>query len=127
MKKNILITAIFIVIMVSASSAFSQSAVYFCTATGAYGFAYGYSTKADAQVKAYDACIGYGGTNPVLISSTDSKGWGAIALGNDSNGNRVIGAAIGYTSLAEAKSAAITACQNYGGSGVSIKDTFEDR
>jgi hypothetical protein len=116
----------FILFVLFISKGYSQSAVYFCTATGAYGFAYGYSTESDAKTEAYNSCINYGGTNPVLITSTSSKGYGAIAIGEDANGNRVIGVAIGFTSLSDAKQEAIKQCKDYGGYGVEVKNTWND-
>jgi len=126
MKK--LFLTVFAVVFISASAPklFSQSAVYFCTQTGAYGFAYGYSYSTVFD-KAIDACYNYGGNNPVLITSTEYRGYGAIALGKDANGNRVIGAAVGYSSLGEAKREAIRQCENYGGYDVYIADTWNDK
>jgi hypothetical protein len=126
MKKLFLTGFAAIIIFVAAPKLFSQSAVYFCTETGAYGFAYGYSYST-ALDKALDACYNYGGTSPVLITSTEYRGYGAIALGKDINGYRVIGAALGYSSLSEAKREAIRTCENYGGYDVYISDTWHDR
>ena len=108
------------------SKGFSQSAVYFCTETGAYGYAYGYSTESQAKTEAYNTCINYGGTNPTLIASTYEKGYGAIAIGNDANGNRVIGVAIGFSSLSSAKQEALRQCKDYGGYDVEVKNTWND-
>jgi hypothetical protein len=124
MKKIIFYTFILLVLFIS--KGYSQSAVYFCTATGAYGFAYGYSTESEAKTEAYNACINYGGTTPVLITSTSSKGYGAVAIGEDANGNRVIGVAVGFTSLSDAKQEAIKQCKDYGGYGVEVKNTWND-
>lgn len=126
MKK--LVVTLFFLAMLSAFApkSFSQSAVYFCTETGAYGYAYGYSYS-DVFTQAYDACVKYGGTNPVLITSTEYTGYGAIALGTDNNGYRVIGAALGFSSLSEAKSEALKQCRNYGGNGAYISDTWNDK
>jgi hypothetical protein len=125
MKKLFLAIFTAVVIFNFTPNLFSQSAVYFCNQTGAYGFAYGYSYST-VFGKAMDACYNYGGTNPVLITSTEYRGYGAIALGKDINGNRVIGAAVGYSSLNEAKREAIRACETYGGYEVYISDTWND-
>jgi hypothetical protein len=124
MKK--LFFCVFILFVLFISKGYSQSAVYFCTATGAYGFAYGYSTESEAKTEAYNACINYGGTSPTLIASTSYKGYGAVAIGEDADGNRVIGVAIGFTSLSDAKKEAIKQCKDYGGYGVEVKNTWND-
>ncbi|MEI7483537.1 MAG: hypothetical protein WCK13_02405 [Ignavibacteriota bacterium] len=125
MKKTFLTLFLGIMLFAFVPKTFSQSAVYFCTETGAYGYAHGYSYS-DVFTKAYDACINYGGTAPVLITSSENKGYGAIALGTDANGNRVIGVALGYSTLSAAKSEALSQCENYGGYGAYISDTFND-
>ncbi len=124
MKKIILFSVFLILLFVSKS--FSQSAVYFCTETGAYGYAYNYSSEYDAKNEAYNQCVNYGGTNPVLIASTENKGYGAIAIGKNSDGNRVIGVALGYSSLSKAKNEAVRQCEDYGGYNVSVKHTWND-
>lgn len=126
MKKLFLTAFALIILAFAAPGLYSQSAVYFCTETGAYGFAYGYSYSTVFD-KAIDACYNYGGSKPVLITSTEYRGYGAIALGKDKNGSRVIGAAVGFTSLSEAKREAIRQCENYGGYDVYISDTWHDR
>ena len=123
MKK--LILPFCLIMLISVKISYSQSAVYFCTETGAFGYAYGY-TYSESLTKAYNTCIEYGGTNPELIVSTENTGYGAIALGTNSEGKRVIGAALGYSNLEKAKSAAINACRNYGGKDVYIYETFYD-
>jgi hypothetical protein len=124
MKKLLFCSLFFLLIFVSNS--FSQSAVYFCTETGAYGYAYGYSTEYDAKTEAYNTCVSYGGTNPILVTSTSEKGYGAIAIGKNSDGYRVIGVALGYSSLSKAKQEAIKQCEDYGGYGVEVKHTWND-
>jgi hypothetical protein len=125
MKKFVFSFA-FIFLLLVVSKGYSQSAVYFCTETGAYGFAYGYSTESEAKTEAYNTCVSYGGTNPVLITSTYQKGYGAIALGNDANGNRVIGVAVGFSTLSGAKNEALKQCRDYGGYDVKIENTWND-
>ena len=125
MKKLFLALFIIMLFFAVTPSVFSQSAVYFCTETGAYGYAYGYSYD-EVFDRAYNTCVKYGGTNPQLIASTEYKGFGAIALGKDYNGNRVIGVAMGYTYLRDAKNEAIRQCEEYGGYNVYINDTWED-
>lgn len=124
--KKFVFSFILILLLLVVTKGFSQSAVYFCTETGAYGFAYGYSTESEAKTEAYNTCVSYGGTNPVLIASTYQKGYGAIALGSDANGNRVIGVAMGYSSLSGAKSEAMRQCKDYGGYDVKIENTWND-
>lgn len=126
MKKTIVSLVFCAAIFAFVQNSYSQSAVYFCTETGAYGYAYGYSYS-DVFTQAYDACVKYGGTNPVLITSTEYTGYGAIALGTDDNGYRVIGAAVGFSSLSDAKNEALKQCRNYGGNGAYISDTWNDK
>ena len=126
MKK--IIPAIFVTaaLCLISGSVIGQSAVYFCSETGAYGYAYGTTLK-DAQTTAYNNCISYGGTKPVLIVSTDKKGFGSIAVGNDANGNRIIGAALGFPNLNDANSEAIKQCQSKGGTGIYVSETWQDK
>ena len=126
-KKLIFKLSIFVVLFISSSCQIkAQSAVYFCTETGAYGFAYGYTTVQGAKNAAYDACKEYGGTSPTLVTSTAQKGYGAIAIGTDYDGNSVIGVALGYYTLSEAKSEALRVCEKSGGEDAEIKKTFND-
>lgn len=106
---------------------YAQSAVYFCTETGAYGYAYGYSSKSAAEAAAMNACYDAGGTNPTYITSTSARGFGAIAIGENYDGNRVIGVAIGFDTLWEALENAKKQCESYGGREVCIRTYFNDR
>jgi hypothetical protein len=126
MKKSIFTICILGFMLFFTGKSYSQSAVYFCTETGAFGYAYGYGSYDKALSEAYDACVSYGGTNPKLVTSTYNKGYGAIALGNDENGNRTIGAALGYSTKQEAEDEAIKICKKYGGLDVYIHDSFND-
>jgi hypothetical protein len=126
-KKMFFTLSIFVVLfIVNSSQLKAQSAVYFCTETGAFGFAYGYNSVQEAKSAAYDACKDYGGTNPTLVTSTSQKGYGAIAIGTNDDGNSVIGVALGYGTLSEAKSEALRVCENSGGEDAVIKKTFND-
>lgn len=126
-KKLIFKLSIFVVLfIVSSYQVKAQSAVYFCTETGAYGFAYGYNSIQEAKNAAYDACKDYGGTSPTLVTATAQKGYGAIAIGTDSDGNSVIGVALGYRTLSEARAEALRVCENSGGGDAEIKKTFND-
>lgn len=106
--------------------AFSQSAVYFCTKTGAVGLAYGYSYDS-VLVMAKDACIEYGGENPRLVVSTQNKGFGAIVLGTDENGSLVIGAAVGRSKEQDAVDEALKACNNLGAIKSNLEKTWNDK
>ncbi|HPS65313.1 MAG TPA: DUF4189 domain-containing protein [Ignavibacteria bacterium] len=125
MKKLNITLCLTVMLLIASNISYSQSAVYFCTETGAFGYAYGYS-YADALTHAYNTCIDYGGTNPQLVVSTEETGYGAIALGTNSTGNRVIGAALGFGNLEKAKTAAINSCKKSGGRDVYIYETFYD-
>jgi len=126
MKKTIFSFCFLFLIFIICGKSYSQSAVYFCTETGAFGYAYGYGSYDKAMSEAYDACVSYGGTKPQLVTSTYNKGYGAIALGNDENGNRVIGAALGFSTQELAENEAMKNCRKYGGLDVYIHDSFYD-
>ena len=102
----------------------AQTSVYFCSTNGAYGFCYGNNNVSNC---AYNNCINYGGKTPYSILSVNSKGYGAIAVGNNSQGAQVVGAAAGYANLKDAKNRAKQECINRGGQNVYISDTFNDR
>lgn len=107
-------------------AAYSQSAVYFCETTGKYGYAFGANIESVKQ-SAYNSCLKNGGINPKLIVYTEEKGYGAIALGTDSDGFRIIGAAVGFSSASSATSAAIDACKKYGGENCKIEAKWHDK
>lgn len=103
---------------------YSQTTVYVCSTNGAYGYCYGNSSTSSC---AYNECIQRGGVSPSNILRVSSKGYGAIAVGKDSNGAQKVGAAAGYSSLAEAKQRAIEECKFQGGINPSITRTFHDK
>lgn len=104
----------------------SQSAVYFCETTGRYGYAYG-SNIEEVKSLAYNLCLKNGGVNPKLIVFTEDKGYGAIALGTDDNGIRIIGAAVGFSSSSNASNAAVDACKKYGGKKIKVEAKWYDK
>ena len=121
MKKLFLTFGFLFICFISANA---QSCVYFCSTTGASGWAHGYNNSCDV---AYKNCINYGGQNPQLIISTNSKGFGAIYLGKNRNGVTVIGASAGYPNLKAAQNAAKSQCIKRGGRNVYLKDSWNDR
>lgn len=104
---------------------YAQSSVWFCKETGSVGYAYGYEYYT-AYDKGYDACIEYGGVDPVLVVSTEYRGYGAIAIGEDYDGYRVIGAAVGYSNRREAERRAKDECRKSGGYDIYILDSWND-
>lgn len=120
MKRILLITS---VLLFTGIGSYAQTSVYVCSQTGAYGYCYG---NASASQCAYNNCIRYGGKSPYAVVSVASKGYGAIALGTNASGTRVVGAAAGYDNLEDAKNRARRECQNYGGSDIYIAETFQD-
>lgn len=120
--------ALFLVVLIlSLSSILSaQSAVYFCKSTGAFGYAYGQTTVAEAETKAYNACIDFGGTNIIKIASTSKTGWGVIAVGYNDAGQRAIGVALGYDDMESAKSTAKKYCADAGGKDITYYDFWDD-
>jgi hypothetical protein len=125
MKKLIIIFLLTITALIY-NKAHSQSAVYFCSKTGAVGFAYGYSYNEVLEM-GKDACFEYGGQNPQLVVSTQNKGYGAIVLGKDDNGSMVIGAAVGMSSYQNAVDEATKACKNLGAKETSLEKTWQDK
>jgi hypothetical protein len=93
-------------------TAYSQSAVYFCTKTGAYSYCYAMN---DAVACAEAKCYEYGGTSPILVAFTNTKGNGVIVEGRNSDGKRVIGVALGYSDYGAAFDKAVLECY-YAGS-----------
>jgi hypothetical protein len=124
--KKLSVSFVFAVVFILASQVYAQSAVYFCPETGAWGYAYGYASESKAKSAAYDKCVEYGGTDPRCIVSTKSKGYGAIAIGYNDDGDPVIGAACGYDTQSEAEDAAWQACSDEGGDDIEIKKTWDD-
>jgi hypothetical protein len=125
-KKISPIVFLFCIFISYSSISFAQSAVYFSTENGAYGYSYNNATETDAKNSAYKTCLDYGGKNPTLIASTAARGYGAIVLGTNSQGYRVIGAAIGYSNLIDAINAAITECEKNGGSSLKVANNWDD-
>lgn len=123
MKKIILLLIIAGIFGLLANSAKAQTAVYLCTETGAIGYCYGNSNVADC---AYDSCISYGGTYPSAFFSYYSKGYGAVAVGTDSEGIRVVGASAGYSNPTDAKNRAIRECAARGGYDIYLLDSWND-
>lgn len=122
--RNLLITLFLVLLSVSA---YSASSVYFCTESGAYGYAYSAATVEDAQQTAYSYCTKYGGTNCVEVLSTAGKGYGAIAFGESDEGTYVIGAYAGAGTAAEARDGALRYCRQSGGTkNVKIDATWYD-
>lgn len=102
----------------------AQSAVYYCSETGYYGYCYG---TPDAQDCAYNNCVKYGGKSPRLVGSIIyQKGYGAIALGRTANGGKAIGAAAGQSTQEKADQMAKNYCIQYGGQNPYIDEQFYD-
>ena len=106
--KTLLILA---VIFIGVHSLHSQSAVYFCTQTGAYSYCYAMN---DAVACAEAKCYEYGGSSPILVAFTNDKGNGVIVEGKNADGKRVIGVGLGYKDYSAAFERAIQECYNAG-------------
>ncbi len=105
----------------------AQSAVYFCSETGNYGFCYGAASSMAARECAYSNCVKSGGTQPVVQDYSEKKGYGAIAIGTDYSDYKVIGVAMGYSTQAGADEAARQMCENAGGYKIRIKEQWNDQ
>jgi hypothetical protein len=102
----------------------AQTAVYFCSETGYYGYCCGTANVGDC---AYNKCLSYGGKSPRLIGSiVNQKGYGAIAIGKTTNGSNAIGAAAGMSSQEAADRKAKEYCTQYGGQNPYIDARFYD-
>lgn len=107
--KKLLFSLLF---LLSLQFCYSQSSVYYCSNTGAIGYAYG---NYYSQTNAYNFCRNYGGTNPYLIVTTNYKGYGVIVIGYNANGVKVIGSGVGYATYNQALNVANSMCISYGG------------
>ncbi len=114
---------LFAIILFATTSIQAQTSVYLCTETGAFGYCYGTS---DAASCAYENCVRFGGESPVNILTTYETGYGAIAVGYNSYGQRVVGVAAGYDNLADARRRAISECSSSGGRDIYIFDSWND-
>ena len=97
---------------------YSQSAVYFCTQTGAYSYCYAMN---DAVACAEAKCYGYGATSPILVAFTNTKGNGVIVEGKNADGKRVIGVALGYSDYGAAFDKAVLECYYAGSVGMPVQ------
>lgn len=111
-------------LIAAAWQAKGQSAVYVCSENGAWGCCYGYS---NVTTCAYNKCMSEGGRYPQLIVSTNGKGYGAVAVGRGSDGRQIVGAAVGYNNLEDAKARAVAECRNRGGQYPAVNSTWYDR
>lgn len=118
--KKVLFTLLLVFVFQFANA---QSAVYFDRNTGAIGYAYGVY---DADDYAYSNCVKYGGPSPVRVLYVRGKGYGAIVIGVNTNGRRVIGAAAGYPNSETARQIAWMACRNAGAVDLAVFTTWRD-
>jgi hypothetical protein len=103
---------------------YAQTSVFVCTTNGSYGFCFGDNKVADC---AYQKCISSGGKTPFSILLSSSKGYGAIAVGKNSEGGQVVMASAGYKKLKDAEDRAYQECANAGGKNITIAYKFEDK
>lgn len=97
---------------------YANSAVYFCSETGAYGAAWG--NDDDASV-AKDYCQQNGGTQCKQLLFCNQPGFGAIAVSS----NAVIGASCGAKTQAEADAKALNSCRKYQGENCNVKHRWQ--
>jgi len=88
-----------------------------------FAASYGGPVKQAAQ-RALAAARRRCGPNVRLLAATDVIGYGAIAVGRVSNGNWVIGVALGRRSATEADTLAIEQCLKGGGINPQVKWGF---
>lgn len=80
-----------------------------------------------ARECAYTNCIKSGGSQPTVVAFTESKGFGAICIGEDYLGNVVIGVAMGFDTQDEADTEAKQQCEDQGGYKMRIRERWEDK
>lgn len=117
--KKFLLTLVLFVGMIAAS--YSQSAVYFCTVTGAHGVCY---NSNDSYNCAYNVCRSFGGVSPMLVTSTNFSGYGVIATGYNVYGAKVIGVSLGKSYLNIAQVEAKNACYTAGAIWTTIQTYY---
>jgi hypothetical protein len=105
----------------------AQSAVYFCKLTGNYGFCHGGKSLMAVRECAYKQCLENNGIQPTVININENKGFGAICIGTNYDGDTVIGVASGYLTQIEADDAAREACENEGAVKLKVKERWEDK
>ncbi|HTF05349.1 MAG TPA: hypothetical protein VK826_15070 [Bacteroidia bacterium] len=105
----------------------AQCAVYFCKLTGNYGFCYGGKSVMAARECAYEQCLENNGLQPIVLAVNEKKGFGAICMGTNYNGDTVIGVSTGHLTQIEADDAAREACENEGALKLKVKERWEDR
>jgi hypothetical protein len=125
LNRCLIVAVVSLLFFVQKSNA--QSAVYFCSETGQYGFCYGGKTEMAARECAYTNCIKTGGTKPIVEKSTASKGYGAICVGTNYLDEKVIGVALGYDTQDEADEAARQQCEDNGGYKIKVKEQWNDQ
>ncbi|SRR5260221_8056559 len=116
--KAIKLIIILVVTVICVKVSHSQSAVYFCTQTGAYSYCYAMN---DAVACAEAKCYEYGGTSPILVAFTNTKGNGVIVEGKNADGKRVIGVALGYSDYGAAFDKAVLECYYAGSIGIPVQ------
>jgi len=103
MRKNIYLQVFLVVYFITLFGVKAQTSVYFCSKTNTYGFSYGTDDLSEASSKARKNCIQRGGVSPKKVISSDLRGYSAIAVGEDDEGDIHVGAAVGYDTRDEAE------------------------
>ncbi len=124
MKKIPLLTAFFIIVL--AGGLFAASAVYFCQNTGAIGVTYNTVSVEIAKTGAYQTCLDYGGTNPILNNSSAYGGVGVVMWAEDSSNRRWCASVLSAGTLQEASRLAYEALANVGATNNLASNNFVD-
>lgn len=126
MLNRVLFVCVLSILLIPAAAK-AQSAVYFCTMTGNYGFCYGAANEMAARECAYSNCVKMGGSQPVVQEYSSKKGYGAICVGTDYLDSKVIGVAMGYATQDEADEAARQNCEDAGGYKIRVREQWNDQ
>ena len=102
MKRTVLLKACLSLFLLFTIKAYSQSAVAFCKDTYKTAWAYNCATEQEAIQKAIEKCKEEGGKSPVVVASTSLKGYGAVYVGDNPEGEVFIGTALACSSASDA-------------------------
>jgi hypothetical protein len=125
-KKKLAILAAIVAVSFACTEAFAYAALAYDDISGILGWGVA-STRAGAETKARNKCIGRGGTMPIDWFWYDEAGYGACAGSYESGGAWYIGGALGYATKRRAKRVALRECRDAGGSDCQIVKAFYDQ
>lgn len=118
------LTGFFLLMLSNPHGSQASTAVYYCPVTGKYSIATG--NPRVVEVEAMKKCRAKGGRVPSKILYIASRGYGALAIGKNQQGKKVIGATAGQSSKDKAKKMALMLCKRKGAKDPDIEETWYD-